>query len=246
MDAGTIKALLFQRLDKPEWFVQEEVTLAGRRIDVAAFNLWGARKWRVEAYEIKVSRADWLRELSDHRKSEEWAAVVDGFYVVAPKGIVEREELPEGWGYIEATAKRLLLKVHARLADTSARPMPRELVARLLTRARDELRGERDRNKRLQAMRRDGRSPDDHWERAAKQAWGDSENLRREVSQLRNAMGLTAYEDLKLVGELLRAHRTSEAARSHIRRCADDVSRTLEVLTERIASLDRQHVAGAA
>lgn len=49
-------------------------------------------------YEIKVSRSDWIRD----QKIDHYMMLVHRFFVVAPKGIVQPEELPEGAGLIEA------------------------------------------------------------------------------------------------------------------------------------------------
>lgn len=76
------------------------------------FDAWVMRKsWANPAtigYEIKVSRSDWLRDV----KLTSYLSAVHEFYVVAPRGVLQLEELPDGVGYLEvaSTGRRLLTK----------------------------------------------------------------------------------------------------------------------------------------
>lgn len=136
--AAKLVALLESRYQAPEWRTERELTLANQRLDFVAFCVWGGggRRYRVLGFEIKVSRADWLRELKAIEKAKHWASVVDEFYVVAPAGIVPIDELPRGWGLLEVRGQgSLRLKAHPAPA-TPADTLPRELVARLLDRDR--------------------------------------------------------------------------------------------------------------
>lgn len=62
-------------------------------------------------YEVKVSRSDWTRD----QKFEAYRACCHLFFVVAPKGVVDRAELPAGVGLLEpigaGTGQRLILRV---------------------------------------------------------------------------------------------------------------------------------------
>ena len=139
--AADLSVEIRNRYQPPEWHLEAEVTLQGRRLDMVAFNLWGARSYRVVGFEIKVSRGDWLREIADFQKSQEWLNVVDQFFVVAPGGLVRVDELPAGWGLLELRGSRMYVK-----APATARPgttLPREIAARFFTRLHrtvDELR----------------------------------------------------------------------------------------------------------
>jgi hypothetical protein len=140
--ADTLADALARRHEPPEWWLAREVTLAKRRLDVLAVNLWGARSYRVIGYEIKVSRGDWMRELADWRKQEEWNRVVDDFYVVTPRGLVAPDELPLGWGLLELCGSGLRLRAHP-APSTPGDSLPREVIARLITRERDATHAER-------------------------------------------------------------------------------------------------------
>ncbi len=138
MNAAEVRGLLWHKYagDKG-WHVENEVTVDNRRLDVVAFNLWGARQYRTVGFEIKVQRGDWLSELRDFRKSAEWTSIVDQFYVVAPKGLIKADEVPRGWGYLEVRGTRFFTV--AQPETRSSGTMPRELMARYLLRMKQEL-----------------------------------------------------------------------------------------------------------
>lgn len=121
------------RYAPPEWHCEDEVTLAGRRLDVVALNMWGARKYTVVGFEIKASRGDWMRELTAFQKAEQWVAVCDSFYVVTPPKIIRSDELPEGWGHLELCGSRMYTRRTAHIRPPSA-TFPREVAARFISR----------------------------------------------------------------------------------------------------------------
>jgi len=124
---GELRARIAWRYALPEWYLEHEVTLGGRRLDIVAFNLYGSKKWRTVGFECKVSRGDWLRELANHRKSEDWCAVVDEFFVVAPRGVVPLDELPRGWGLLEVSKTRMFMRAQPERKQGST--LPREVAA---------------------------------------------------------------------------------------------------------------------
>lgn len=74
-----------------------------QRVDFLAVGTWPSTKFVVHGYEIKTSRADWLRELKDPQKSMEGRAKVDHWWLAAPAGTLQPGELPEDWGYLEVS-----------------------------------------------------------------------------------------------------------------------------------------------
>lgn len=131
-----IREALELRYQFPEWLYANELTLEGRRMDAIAVRLWmgGALGQRVQAFEIKVSRGDWLRELKDFQKQTAVIQAVDDFFVVASRDVVHQDELPAGWGWIEWTGKVLRIKVQPALGNPRTDTLPRELLARLADR----------------------------------------------------------------------------------------------------------------
>lgn len=116
------------------WVVLEEVSddHAIRRADVVAISCW-ALPFAV-AYELKASRADWLREMDDPAKRA-WAERVCRFrWFACEAGCAKPEELPAGWGIIEARGEgkgRSLRRVVAAPA-AEVGPLPKWLCRSLL------------------------------------------------------------------------------------------------------------------
>lgn len=78
-----------------------------RRADAVHVGLWQSRgAGDVDVHELKVSRADWRRELDKPEKAEAWWPYCTRFWVVAPStAIVPPEELPTGWGLMVPNPK---------------------------------------------------------------------------------------------------------------------------------------------
>lgn len=70
-----------------------------------------------EAYstliECKTSRADFHADKHKHFRREPERGMGDRRYFMAPKGILTPEDLPEGWGLLEATEHRVKVIVEA-------------------------------------------------------------------------------------------------------------------------------------
>lgn len=115
---------------------------ATRTLDAVVMDTWPSSGLALHGFEIKVSRADWRRELAEPAKSAAFTRLLDYFWIVAPPDVVQRAELPELWGLLETTERGLVAKVQAsRLRGTVSggwrgqpgpEPMDRSFVARLL------------------------------------------------------------------------------------------------------------------
>ena len=60
--------------------------------------IWESKRYERVAYEIKVSRADFLKELSDPGKRHFALALSNRFYFVLPDGVADKWEIPDGCG----------------------------------------------------------------------------------------------------------------------------------------------------
>jgi hypothetical protein len=69
--------------------------------DAIAIGCWKSQGLDVHGYEIKVSRADWQREIQDHKKAEAFSPCCHYWWIAAPAGVVKVEEMPANWGFIE-------------------------------------------------------------------------------------------------------------------------------------------------
>lgn len=112
----------------PEWAYVEHVRNAAgfaatRTADAIALGLWPSRGHELHGFEVKVSRGDWRRELADPEKAEGWCAVVDRWWVVAPAGVVPKDELPATWGLLESTERAGKAALRATVAAPLLRPV---------------------------------------------------------------------------------------------------------------------------
>lgn len=128
--AEAIRAALYARhpCTGGEWVAWPEAF----RIDVFAQRFWsgGVGPIRV-AYEIKVSRADFLAEVRNPEKRTKAIELSNQFYFAAPKGLLRASEIPEDCGLVEVDGQwRSRVKVKA--PSSGARPYSEEEVRYLL------------------------------------------------------------------------------------------------------------------
>lgn len=129
----------------PEWVFMEHVAdqtgFATRRIDGLAVHLWRSRHHEVHAFEVKVSRSDFRRELADLSKSEVWTSWVEYFWIVAPHGVLTKTDIPDQWGLLVTRGGGLAIAKRApRLRPKPdgylpAPDLPRSVVAAMLRQA---------------------------------------------------------------------------------------------------------------
>lgn len=101
---------------------------ATRSADALAFSFWPSDGLTLIGYEIKASRADWIRELKDPEKSFAFARYCDFWWIAAgTTKVVDVEELPPGWGLLVLNAKdRLHPIVPAR--KLAPEPLTRDIL----------------------------------------------------------------------------------------------------------------------
>jgi len=104
MKAEVIEAVLAERYKGRGWacFFQfmpmtsfESVL---NKIDLVAVGLWHKHD-KIIAFEIKVKRSDFLKDLKDFKKKHRFALrISDEFYYVCPWGLIDKKEVPEDAG----------------------------------------------------------------------------------------------------------------------------------------------------
>lgn len=72
-----------------------------QRIDAFAIALWPSKGWQTHSYEIKMSRADFLKELKKPLKRRPALRYSNLFWFVTPEGLVCPEEIPIEAGLME-------------------------------------------------------------------------------------------------------------------------------------------------
>lgn len=92
-------------------YLLKEVQIEGRRADALSVGLWPSRGIKLEGFELKTNRRDWLSELEDHEKAEPAMTVCDHFWLVTNPDVLQPGELPEKWGLLLSNGKRRHLKV---------------------------------------------------------------------------------------------------------------------------------------
>lgn len=108
MKAGQVIEALRWRHSPPEWAFFEELRCSmpvgrywrARTVDAWAMNCWRSRKYLRVAYEVKVSRSDFKKELKDSRKRDLALWASNELYLAVPWGLVEPSEVPEEMGLV--------------------------------------------------------------------------------------------------------------------------------------------------
>ncbi len=78
-----------------------------KRIDFVSVGLWASNGFTRRAFEVKVSRSDFLSEIKNLEKSWEAREFFHEFWIVAPKGLFDVSELSEGAGWMYPTKRGL-------------------------------------------------------------------------------------------------------------------------------------------
>lgn len=90
-----------------------------RWIDAAVFEMWPSKGLSRSAFEIKVTRSDFLRELQQPEKHRWCKECFHYFWFIAPKDVCTSiEELPAGSGWMYPAGTKLCIKKHATRNDT--------------------------------------------------------------------------------------------------------------------------------
>jgi len=120
-----------------------------RTADAMMFGLWPSRGLDLTGIEVKVSLADWRRELNDPSKADAIGKYCDFWYIVAPRGVVPINDLPDNWGLMEPKRTKLhITKKAERIGEPQ--PLPRGFIASVLKQffkqlyTKDELSKERE------------------------------------------------------------------------------------------------------
>lgn len=109
-----------------------------RTADALAMCLWPSRGIALHGIEIKVSRSDWLAELKNPAKAEDFFNVCDRWWVAAPKpvcdDIVKKGELPSTWGLLKCEDK---VKVVTPAPPLKPKPMDNLMLAAIMRRLQE-------------------------------------------------------------------------------------------------------------
>lgn len=110
------------------------------RADAIAMDLWPSRGLELIGFELKTSRADWLRELKQPDKADPIKQFCDRWYLVVDDMSITKydsEEVPDDWGLMWPDTSRfpLELKVVKEAPKLAPMPIDRLFLASLMRRA---------------------------------------------------------------------------------------------------------------
>lgn len=95
-----------------------------QRIDAFALDIWPSHHWRRIAYEVKVSRSDFLHEIANPQKRQTAMMLANEFYFAVPAGLVEKDEIPEDCGLVTVKDGRAQVVKRAPSHEIGDMPMP--------------------------------------------------------------------------------------------------------------------------
>lgn len=125
---------------------------AGCRVDALHVGFTSTSGRILTGHELKVSRADWLHELNQPAKADQWADQCHAWYLVtATPDIVHPGELPAGWGHMvpgpSKTRMKVLVKAEIHKDRHPSWTTARSIMSRLDTLQRTRILDERDRHR---------------------------------------------------------------------------------------------------
>lgn len=85
----------------------------GHWIDAVVFSLWESKGLFRSAFEVKVSRSDFIRELQNPLKHQWALECFHEFWFVAPQDVIQVDELPPNIGWMCPRGSKLVIKRHA-------------------------------------------------------------------------------------------------------------------------------------
>ncbi len=103
---------------------------ARRCADMIVQDLWASSGYELHGFEVKVSRPDWLAELKDPRKAEEFRPYVHRWWLVVPDRRIVQHDLPASWGLMAVSGGQLRVVVSAPRREPQS--MPRTMQVALL------------------------------------------------------------------------------------------------------------------
>ena len=165
MNTEEIIQALRVKYARPEYVLMPQVRARtgfdARAADAIAMGLYSSRGLELIGFEIKVNRSDWLRELKDHAKADGFVEICDKWFIVAgEKGLVEKSELPIGWGLMEPWGHGLSIKAPSKLEkDPKANRwlLDRKFVAAMVRKFDDAQRNETADRLHLENVRKEER-----------------------------------------------------------------------------------------
>ncbi len=120
LTSNDVLAVLKQKFCEPEWLFIPELRVGTgygfsreQRIDAWALNTFPSKQFAKIAFEIKVYRSDFLKEITHPEKRKAAMGVCNQFYFATIEGVAKSEEIPDDCGWFEVNETRAILKKKA-------------------------------------------------------------------------------------------------------------------------------------
>lgn len=151
LKASHIKAALRMRYSAPQYATIEEVRNAtgrsgkykkiaegSRYADMLAVGLWPSMGLEIIGFEVKVTRADWLKEISDDKKAVAVKQYCDRWFLVVPHKnhdkMIRDGELPATWGMLTVDETGCVREI-VPAPKLDAQPVTRSFLASMMRNA---------------------------------------------------------------------------------------------------------------
>ncbi len=108
MNAAEILDALIATSDDKIWATELALLAGGRRADFWTLEPAASRGFRAQAYEIKISRADFKRDSEDKQVGA--LSFADRFWYVTPPGLLTKADLPAWAGHMEWDGKVFVVR----------------------------------------------------------------------------------------------------------------------------------------
>lgn len=195
METSQVVKLLHKKFPSGQYALFTEVRNAAgfgadRSADAICMNLWPSRGLEVWGFEIKVSRADFMKELKDPKKAEAFMKYCDRWYLLlGDEKIADIAEVPPTWGLM--VCKNNTIKTIREAPKLQAEPMSRSFIAAMFKRATASLIHPSTIQERIDAATAKAKSDLDWKTKAAADGY---EKLRAQVQEFEQASGLRIRE----------------------------------------------------
>lgn len=237
METRHLLKLLQAKFSPPECAFFTEVANGtgghcSRHADALVMGLWPSRGLHLSGFELKASRADWLRELKDPAKADVIATYCDYWWVVVCQAaFVADGELPKTWGLMAADSGKLKVIVDA--PKLEAKPVSRAFLAAICRKAAEQTVDKDAIDKALRDGRAQGVAEAEAIVSCEKR---DRERLEERVRQFEEASGIKidtwkpAAEIGKAVRLVLQGNRPMDAImgiRTAAQRVVEDIDKAI-------------------
>jgi len=174
-----------------------------RHCDALVMSLWPSRGLELIGCELKVSRADWQKELKQPEKAEDICGYCDRWYIVAADSkIVQPGELPPTWGLLVANGTGL--KAVTEAPRLEAKRMDRVMLAAIFRRVNEQTADVTTIKAAVEAAKKEER---EYCENSHKYHCEEHAKLQKRVADFQRASGvdINAYwPEAKEIGKAVR------------------------------------------